>query len=69
MRAPVGIFDSGLGGLSVVEPIRRVLPHESLVYVADSAHCPYGDKPAEFLRQRAVAICEFLIGEDRKSVV
>ncbi len=69
MRAPVGIFDSGLGGLSVVEPIRRLLPHESLVYVADSAHCPYGDKPAEFLRQRAVAICEFLIGEGCKAIV
>jgi glutamate racemase len=60
---------AGLGGLSVVGPIRHLLPHESLVYVADSAHCPYGEKPAEFLRERAAAICEFLIGEGCKAIV
>lgn len=69
MTAPVGIFDSGLGGLSVVAPIRRLLPRESLIYVADSAHCPYGEKPADYLRERAVAISEFLMRQSCKAIV
>ncbi|HBB22271.1 MAG TPA: glutamate racemase, partial [Pseudomonas sp.] len=43
-NAPVGVFDSGVGGLSVLREIRRRLPHESLLYLADSAHVPYGEK-------------------------
>ncbi|MBV2207179.1 MAG: glutamate racemase, partial [Pseudomonas sp.] len=46
--APVGVFDSGVGGLSVLREIRQRLPHESLLYLADSAHVPYGEKSPEF---------------------
>jgi len=52
----IGVFDSGLGGLSVLAAISRVLPAADLVYLADSAHLPYGSKPNEFIRDRVLAI-------------
>jgi glutamate racemase len=67
--APIGVFDSGLGGLSVVASIRSLLPDESLIYVADSANCPYGDKDAEVHRERALAIAEFLLEHGCKAIV
>ena len=67
--SPVGVFDSGVGGLSVLQEIRRELPHESLRYVADSGHAPYGDRPAAFIQARAVAITRVLVGEGAKAVV
>ena len=54
--SPIGVFDSGVGGLSVLREIRRELPAEDLLYVADTAHAPYGDRDAEFIRERALAI-------------
>jgi glutamate racemase len=69
VNRPVGIFDSGLGGLSVVGPIRKLLPGESLLYVADSKHCPYGDKDEHFLRDRAAAIGDFLVDQGCKAIV
>lgn len=68
-RRPIGVFDSGLGGLSVLNEIRRLLPHEDLFYVADSFHAPYGDKSMAFIEARSVAITEFLIREGAKAVV
>jgi glutamate racemase len=53
---PLGIFDSGVGGLSVAAEVRRALPAEDLVYVADAAYCPYGDRPAAEVRARTLAI-------------
>ena len=53
---PIGIFDSGVGGLSVAREIRRALPSEDLLYVADTAYCPYGDRPIEEVRTRALAV-------------
>jgi glutamate racemase len=50
------MFDSGVGGLSVARELRRALPAEDLLYVADSAHCPYGERPAAEVRERALAI-------------
>lgn len=44
---PIGVFDSGMGGLSVWRELRRNLPHESIIYYGDGANCPYGDKPAD----------------------
>ena len=67
--APIGVFDSGVGGLSVLREIRRELPFEDLLYVADSGHAPYGDKSPEAIEARATAIAEFLIGEGAKAVV
>ncbi len=66
---PIGVFDSGVGGLSVLREIRRELPHEDLLYVADSGHAPYGDKPMALIEARSVAITEFLIGQGAKAVV
>ena len=56
LDAPIGVFDSGVGGLSVLREIRRELPAEDLIYVADSGYAPYGDRPEEYVRGRAVAI-------------
>jgi glutamate racemase len=67
--APIGVFDSGVGGLSVLQEIRNALPEENLLYVADSGSAPYGDRPREFIRERAETIVEFLIGERVKAVV
>jgi glutamate racemase len=66
---PIGIFDSGVGGLSVLREIRRQLPHEDLLYVADSGHAPYGDKPAADIQRRAEAIVGFLLEQDAKAIV
>jgi glutamate racemase len=66
---PIGIFDSGVGGLSVLREVRRELPHEDVLYVADSGHAPYGDKPAAEIDRRAEAIVGFLIGQGAKAIV
>lgn len=68
-NAPIGIFDSGVGGLSVLREIRQRLPNESLLYVADSAYVPYGEKSPEFIRQRCQAIAEFLLNQGAKALV
>ena len=66
---PVGVFDSGVGGLSVLREIRRLLPGEDLLYVADSEHAPYGDKPKETIEARSLAITEFLLERHAKAIV
>ncbi len=68
-NAPVGVFDSGVGGLSVLREIRQLLPNESLLYVADSGHVPYGEKSPEFIRERSRAIAEFLLVQGAKALV
>lgn len=68
-NAPVGVFDSGVGGLSVLREIRQLLPHERLLYVADSGHVPYGDKTPEFIRQRSQRIAGFLLEQGAKALV
>jgi glutamate racemase len=68
-QQPIGIFDSGVGGLSVLLEVRRELPHENLLYVADSAHAPYGEKPADFIERRATSIVNFFINQGAKAVV
>jgi len=65
----VGVFDSGVGGLSVLREIRRELPHENLIYISDSGYAPYGDRPAAFVQQRSKAIVAFLIDQGAKAVV
>jgi glutamate racemase len=67
--APVGIFDSGVGGLSVWREIVRELPHESTIYVADQAHLPYGPRPAEEVRGYAEAITTDLLARGCKAIV
>ena len=60
---PIGIFDSGIGGLTVAAAIQRLLPNESLVYFGDTAHLPYGDKSKELIAEYAVNITQFLLTE------
>jgi len=67
--APVGVFDSGVGGLSVLGEISRLLPNESLLYVADCGHIPYGEKTPEFIRQRCVTIAGFFHKQGAKALV
>jgi glutamate racemase len=69
VTAPVGFFDSGVGGLSILMAVRRILPFENLIYFADSAHCPYGSKNCDFVRQRALTISRFLLGRGAKAIV
>src|SRR5581483_621843 len=67
--APIGVFDSGVGGLSVLREIRRELPAEHLLYVADSGYAPYGERPPAFIQQRAEALLAFLERHGAKAVV
>ena len=66
---PIGIFDSGVGGLTVAHAIKQILPGESLVYFGDTAHLPYGDKSAESIRYYSGKITEFLLDHNSKVVL
>lgn len=65
----VGVFDSGVGGLSVLTKIHKHLPGEYLFYVADSAYMPYGCKTAAEVKQRCLLISDFLLNQDIKALV
>jgi glutamate racemase len=62
-QRPIGVFDSGIGGLSVLQALQKELPHERFVYLADNAHAPYGEKSEAFIRQRTHAIAEYLLAQ------
>ena len=68
-RGPIWVFDSGVGGLSVLLEIRRALPHEDVLYAADSGHAPYGEKSAGFIQRRADAIVRFFAAQGAKAIV
>lgn len=63
--APIGVFDSGVGGLSVLRALLQELPDERFVYVADSGHAPYGERNDDFVLQRSHAIADWLIAHHR----
>lgn len=65
----IGVFDSGVGGLSVLRHIRHVLPNERLIYIADSGHVPYGDKSASYIEQRSLALTRFLLKQGADAIV
>ena len=65
----IGIFDSGIGGLSVFREIRKLLPEQSYIYYSDSAHCPYGEKSKEYIIDRARSITRRLMGMGAEIVV
>ena len=69
MPAPIGVFDSGIGGVSILSEIRQLLPHEDIIYLADSAYCPYGTKGVEVIRERTLKITDFLRANEAKAVV
>ncbi|MGA0570654.1 glutamate racemase [Variovorax sp. VNK109] len=60
--APIGIFDSGVGGLSILSALRAALPHEHFIYYADNANAPYGERDEGFVQERCAAIAGDLIG-------
>ena len=59
---PIGVFDSGIGGLSVLQALRQALPRERFIYHADTAHAPYGERGDAFVRARALTVAQELIG-------
>lgn len=65
----IGVFDSGVGGLSVLRHIREVLPNERLIYVADSGHVPYGDKSREYIEARSIILTRFLQQQGADAIV
>lgn len=69
MKRPIGIFDSGVGGLTVLDSLRKQLPHENLIYIGDNAHIPYGDKTKEQLLKYTKKICQYFIGQNVKMIV
>ncbi len=66
---PIGVFDSGVGGLSVLQALREELPHEDFLYVGDSGCAPYGDRSTQFVVDRAITITNFLVTEGAKAIV
>lgn len=66
---PIGIFDSGIGGLTVADSIHRLLPNEQLIYFGDTAHLPYGDKSPSSIKSYGRKIAEFLLQNDCKMIV
>jgi glutamate racemase len=69
VERPIGVFDSGVGGLSVLREIRRALPAEDLLYVADSAFAPYGERSDATIEERSIAIANFLTRQSAKAIV
>ena len=69
MNRPIGIFDSGIGGLTVVKELKKQLPNEQLIYFGDTARIPYGTKSKELIRQFAVEDAQFLMQFDIKLLI
>jgi glutamate racemase len=69
LDAPIGVFDSGVGGLSVLRHIRAQLPREDLIYFADSGFAPYGNKPEQVVAERSLAVAGFLVEHGAKALV
>ncbi len=66
---PVGIFDSGVGGLTVARAVHQLLPGERIIYFGDTAHLPYGDKSAETVKRYALEITDFLLQQKCKLIL
>jgi glutamate racemase len=66
---PIGVFDSGVGGISVLKHIKALLPHEDLIYLADSKYAPYGNKTAQEITQRCLILSDDLLQKNVKAIV
>jgi glutamate racemase len=66
---PIGVFDSGIGGLTIVKALNQALPNENILYYGDTAHLPYGDKSPELLRGFVADICDYLLESGVKAIV
>ena len=69
VNLPIGIFDSGVGGLSVLRAIREEMPNESVIYFGDQGHIPYGPRPMEQIRNFSEAITNFLLQRNANIIV
>ncbi|MBS1198786.1 MAG: glutamate racemase [Proteobacteria bacterium] len=69
MSSPIGVFDSGLGGLTVLRALRQRLPDENFLYFADTRYLPYGDRPEAFLRRRGQQVADALLARGAKALV
>jgi len=67
--SPIGIFDSGIGGLTVANAIHKILPNEQLIYFGDTAHFPYGEKSADAIKYYSLRISDFLLKQNCKMIV
>jgi len=67
--ALIGVFDSGVGGLSILDEALRQLPEHNYIYLADSANAPYGEKSSAWIAQRSLALCQFLASEGCDAIV
>lgn len=65
----IGVYDSGVGGLSVWKELHRLMPEQDYIYVSDGAHCPYGNKPVDYIINRAETITRFFLSEGAEVVV
>lgn len=66
---PLGVFDSGVGGLTVVKEIRKMLSKENVIYLGDTARCPYGPKPLNLVKNFAIEISDYLVAQNVKALV
>ncbi len=69
LSVPIGVFDSGVGGLSVLRALRAEMPHEHFIYIADRGHAPYGERDAAHVLARSRAIVGYLVGRNVKALV
>ncbi|MFN3917219.1 MAG: glutamate racemase [Flavobacteriales bacterium] len=68
-KQPIGIFDSGIGGLTVANAIKELLPNEQLIYFGDTAHLPYGEKSEDAIKYYSIRIAQFLLKHQCKAIV
>lgn len=69
LHEPIGIFDSGLGGLSVMNAVRKLLPFEDLFYFGDCHFAPYGDQTVDYITERVFTICDYMLERGSKAIV
>ena len=69
MENAIGIFDSGVGGLTVLSQLKTMLPHEKMIYIGDNKHSPYGDKTKEQLLEYTIKICDYFLSQKVKMIV
>ena len=68
LQRPIGVFDSGVGGLSVLKALRAELPHEDFIYVADSGYAPYGERDEAFVVERSRSIARHLLQDENRAI-
>jgi len=66
---PIGIFDSGIGGLTVAKAVKHLLPNESIIYFGDTAHLPYGDKSTAAIQAYSIKICDIFLKRNCKVIL